>query len=175
MLVRLLKAWLPVAAMCAIIFAFSQDPHTGHNADVILGWLLGLFHADTVHNVRLLDFPFLKLGHVTVYFLLGALAYRAFALGRTRFDFPAAIRTIIFTAAYAWTDEFHQSFVPGRDGMSLGDITLDTVAGLLALVIIWLWYRRHSSLPLPATAAGPPALVPSEQIRTGRSSPGRGL
>lgn len=138
---RLLKAWLPVVLMCVVIFLFSQDSLSGRHSDEFLGWLLSFVGANSPHLRHLLDEPFRKLAHVVVYFLLGALAYRGFALGTRQFDFPAAVRSLIFCAAYAFTDEYHQRFIPTR-GPSLRDVALDTAASLLALTLIWVFTRK---------------------------------
>jgi len=44
-------------------------------------------------------------------------------------------------AAYSLSDEFHQKFVPTR-GASIQDSMIDTVGGLIGLVLVWLWQRR---------------------------------
>ena len=47
----------------------------------------------------------------------------------------------MLAAAYAVTDEIHQTFVEGRHGAPL-DVAIDT-AGALAGVLVWLhWSRR---------------------------------
>ncbi len=126
--------------MCAAIFALSQDPHSGRHSDAVLGWLLSLLGMNSAHLRHLWDAPFRKFAHVVVYFLLGASAYYGFAMGRRWFYWLGALRTVIFCAAYASLDEYHQGFVPGR-GAEVSDVFLDTSACLLALAVIWLWQR----------------------------------
>lgn len=150
MIVRLIKAWLPVAAMCVVIFLFSQDSNSGKHSNEVLGWILSVLGMNTPHFHRLLDPPFRKLAHVVVYFLLGGVTYRGFALGHPGFDFAAAVRALIFCIAYAATDEYHQSLVPGR-GPSVRDVMLDSAAALLALVMIWLYRRNRRDRPLLAS------------------------
>ncbi|HVB39376.1 MAG TPA: VanZ family protein [Terriglobales bacterium] len=138
-----LQAWLPAVAMCVVIFLLSQDSHSGRHSAEVLGWILTLLGDNTRHYRVLLDDPFRKCAHVLVYFLLGTTVYRGFALARRTFDFPAAVRSVIFCAAYAATDEFHQSLIPGR-GVEFSDVLLDTAAAVLAMFILWLWLRpRH--------------------------------
>lgn len=66
-----------------------------------------------------------KLLHFSAYFILGALAANAFdgLPGRRRFWVALA-----FASAYGVSDEFHQSFVPGRD-VDFFDWLADTVGG----------------------------------------------
>lgn len=74
-----------------------------------------------------------KLFHAGAYGLLAfiALGYFAQVLGRAR---RALFAALIFTVLYAISDEWHQSFVVGREADVL-DILADTVGALLAL---WL-------------------------------------
>ncbi|MGH9488246.1 MAG: VanZ family protein [Terriglobales bacterium] len=137
---RIVSAWLPVVGMCVIIFLFSQDAHSGRHSMEVLGWVLWLLHADTPRNVYLWNEPFRKFAHVVVYFLLSLTAYRGFAMGQLRFRWGAAVRTIIFCALYAASDEYHQSFIKGR-GPSARDVGIDSGAAVVALVLIWLWLR----------------------------------
>lgn len=147
------KAWLPAVVMCVVIFLFSQDGHSGRHSDEVLRWILGLLDLNTRHYRLLFDGPFRKLAHVVVYFLLGASAYRGFALGRKHFDVAAAVRGVVFCAVYAATDEYHQSLIPGR-GPSGRDVLLDTAAAVAAMLVIWVWLRpRHRPATVLASAA----------------------
>ncbi len=140
---RILKAWLPVAAMCVVIFLFSQDAQSGRHSNEVLGWLLSLVGLDTRHMVHVWSEPFRKLAHVVVYFFLGALAYRGFSMGIPHFSLKAGWRTLVFCALYAASDEYHQSLIPGR-GPSPRDVALDTSASVLAMILIWLWLRMRN-------------------------------
>ena len=105
--------WLPVLVWAGVIFAFSSVPGLG----------TGLGTGDLVLR---------KLAHVSEYALLGLLLARA-----TRR--PAV--AVALAAAYAVTDEIHQTFVDDRHGALL-DVAIDT-AGALVGVLVWLrWSRR---------------------------------
>lgn len=77
-----------------------------------------------------------KVEHAS-YFCAGGLCFH-FAL---RLMFPqmpitrAMILTIAFCSIIGMTDEFHQSFVPGRSGNDVWDWTADTLGGLIAALI----------------------------------------
>lgn len=152
MVSRTVKAWLPVVAMCVVIFLFSQDANSGRHSQDVLGWLLSLVGMDTHHRVYQLDGPFRKCAHVLVYFILGALTYRGFSMGQRRFSGRAAWRALVFSALYAASDEYHQRFIPGR-GPSPRDVMLDTSAAVLALVVIWLWMRGRNEDGHPRAVA----------------------
>ena len=48
--------------------------------------------------------------------------------------------SFIFTALYACTDEFHQTFVPGRAGR-IFDVGVDSAGAAAGLFILWLVRR----------------------------------
>ena len=90
-----------------------------------------------MHLIPLLDYwGWLKFGHVFWYGMLGLAFRRAF---RQRPDQREALRyAIVACALYAMLDEFHQSFVPGRDPL-LQDVILDTLTATLFMQIHSWW------------------------------------
>ena len=71
------------------------------------------------------------IGHGVSYAVLGALLLRALADGtlrgmRTGLILPA----VLIATVYGVSDEFHQSFIPGRTA-SVGDIVADTIGALI--------------------------------------------
>lgn len=77
-----------------------------------------------------------KLGHVTGYFLLtlsSGRALRELAGDRTLTWQLAA--SSVFSLAYAVTDEFHQTFVDGRDGTPV-DVLIDAIGITLACFVV---------------------------------------
>ncbi len=85
-----------------------------------------------------------KLAHFLIYALLAAAVLYAFPapVRRRRAGFVGVL-VILLCALYGITDEFHQSFIPGRS-VSGWDLLADTV-GASVLVLVWL-YRRSSSV-----------------------------
>jgi VanZ family protein len=80
-----------------------------------------------------------KLAHAAIYGLLAYLAARAFAtLPRAAEARLTSAAAVLFAAFYGFTDEFHQTFVPGRSA-DLWDLAAD-LAGALAGG--WLYHRR---------------------------------
>ena len=112
---RALAAWLPAIVVAAIIFALSAQPH--------------------LHVTEgALDLVLRKCAHLTVYGLLAMACVRGLAhhgLGQRAQLFGGGAIAL----AYAISDEFHQTFVPGRSGAPR-DVAIDLVgivAGLLLL------------------------------------------
>jgi VanZ family protein len=130
------RAIVPVALM-GVIFYFSAQPAAAHHP----WWEL---------IAR-------KLGHVTGYALLTALW--AWALqGVVR---RPVVWAIAISLAYACTDEYHQTFVRGRNGTPI-DVGVDAIGMAIAAVLIRL--RQLSLCPGGKVSAGERSL---------RSSPGR--
>ncbi|MDP3069338.1 MAG: VanZ family protein [Opitutaceae bacterium] len=85
-----------------------------------------------------------KIGHFLAYGLFATLLCRAFgAHGR------GALIALLLASAYGASDEWHQSFVPGRNS-ELADWIADTLGAALA-VGLYTWvtpYRRLLEAPL---------------------------
>ncbi len=101
---RRLSAWGPVVAWCALIFWFSSIPDLKSSLSY--------------------DYPLRKLAHMAEYAVLFALLRRA-SVGRAA--------AFALSVLYAVTDEWHQSFVPGRAGAAT-DVLIDAAGALTALV-----------------------------------------
>jgi VanZ family protein len=84
-----------------------------------------------------------KLGHFAVYGLLGTLVCR---MGR---GWRAALRSLILVSAFGASDEWHQSFVPGRVA-DAQDWIADTVGTAIAVACYtgWPWYRELLERPV---------------------------
>lgn len=80
-------------------------------------------------------------GHFIGYALLGGLALRGFAGGTwSGVAARSGWMAVAFSSAYGLSDEFHQSFVPGRSP-SVSDWIVDTV-GAGAAVVLLSWVAR---------------------------------
>jgi len=82
-----------------------------------------------------------KLGHVAVYAVLGALYFNAVTAGGGRASARRTILAFLLTVAFGASDEWHQSFVPGRSG-KLGDWLADALGAALAMGLGWWLARR---------------------------------
>ncbi|HSC78047.1 MAG TPA: VanZ family protein [Candidatus Acidoferrales bacterium] len=96
-------------------------------------WTLGY----TVAQLREANAIVRKLAHVSEYFILGLLLWRALRRGRDEaWRWSWAVGTLLLGAAWAGLDELHQLFERGR-GSSVVDIGWDSLGLLLALVVIY--------------------------------------
>lgn len=97
-----------------------------------VGWMAVIFAMSSVPGGAVPG-RFGNLAHVLEYAVLGAALYAA--LRRAGRDARAAAVAILVAAAYAVTDEYHQTFVPGRvaDVADWGLDVLGASFGALAL------------------------------------------
>ena len=120
--------WLPVAGyMAGIFWLSSQSVLPG--ASIIPDWL----NYDWLH-------------HGTAYAGLAMVTLRALAGGRLRTVGMASLAGAwTIATVYGFTDEFHQSFVPGRTA-DPRDLLADGVGAALGLGLVWAWsiIRRSS-------------------------------
>jgi VanZ family protein len=101
---RLVVLWAPIIVWAAVIFALSSIPSLGTD--------LGTW-----------DLVLRKLAHITEYAILAFLLRRALTT-------PAALAVAV---AYAISDEFHQTFVHGREGRPR-DVVIDSIGIVLGLL-----------------------------------------
>lgn len=112
---KLAKYWLPPVLWALIIFTFSSFP-TIETSDFFL-W----------------DFLIKKSAHLIEYGILAILIYRAMI--ETEIDNKKAIiYSIIIAGLYGASDEFHQSFIPGR-GPAVRDVIIDTIGATIGINI----------------------------------------
>jgi len=140
-----IRRWASVAIWAAVIFTFSTGWFTSDNTEAIVRpFLHWLFPSLTPGTLSFIQHIIRKCGHLTEYFIFGLLVLRAIRAGRPGMRLAWALAAIGIVAAYASTDEFHQSFVPGRTA-SIYDVMLDTTGGAFSQVAAALFAlrRRH--------------------------------
>lgn len=76
-----------------------------------------------------------KIHHMAGYFILGSLASRFFSNYVTKQSF-VFIFSLCFCSLYGVSDEWHQSFVPGREADVL-DWVADTLGALISLTFLY--------------------------------------
>ncbi len=97
-----------------------------------------------------------KSGHGIGYALLGAVLLRALAGGRLRgVTWGRAAAAILLAVAYGVSDEFHQSFVPGRTP-DVFDVAADGVGAAIAVAAGGA-ARAWGILNFPSSRGGPHA------------------
>jgi len=141
---NLLKAWIAAILWLILIAIESTAMLSAHNTSRILYPLLHyLFGLDWMRFEHW-HFYIRKGGHVVGYAILSILLFRAWratlpAMDDTNWTMRWATIALLGTALVASLDEWHQSFIPSRTGR-WQDVVLDTCAGILAQLLIFLWW-----------------------------------
>jgi|HigsolmetaAR202D_1030399.scaffolds.fasta_scaffold06631_7 VanZ family protein len=114
--------WLAVILWMGVIFAFSAQPTLPRASN---DWL---------------DFLVKKGAHFSVFAFLSVLIWQALYWRERGWSWAWVI-----TLLYAISDEWHQSFVPGRNP-ALRDVVIDACGAATALLIFY-WLRKRSPEP----------------------------
>lgn len=136
------RRYAPLVAWMTIIFLGSTDALSASNSGLaVKSFLLWLFPHISEQQIANTHFFVRKAAHFTEYAILALLAARAFSASaherlRRRW-FAVALLLIVL---YAFSDEFHQSFVSSRTA-SVYDSFIDISGGVAALV---LYLRRQA-------------------------------
>ena len=132
----LLSRWLPVFLWAAIIFIFSNNPDPyGYIPKGIYHWLWW-----TKLFGQSLFFYLGALGHIFEYTIFSLLLARAM-LWRGTFTRGQIFTVFYLTLLYAYTDEFHQVFTPGR-AFQVADLLLDALGAAVGIGSHVLYLRR---------------------------------
>ena len=79
-----------------------------------------------------------KGAHFTEYFILFILTYNVISLYVV--ERKARLYSVIFVFLYACSDEFHQSFIPGR-GPAFKDVMIDISGGILGYFCVSIYNK----------------------------------
>jgi VanZ family protein len=141
----LLRAWWPAAVWIVLITFESTDYFSSRNTGSLLYMLLTRLFGDIDFRDFLIFHHYLrKTGHVVGYGMLGLLLLRGWraTFGRDQaMLWRTSLLAWLGTAFVASMDEWHQSYIPSRTG-TWRDAVLDSVAGLVFLLIAFGWLRR---------------------------------
>jgi VanZ family protein len=141
---RKIVKWLLVITWMVVIFVFSNQngDQSSHNNRFVVEVLKNIgINLDSILG-SIDNYLIRKLAHMTEYFILFHLLYNALC---DKYNFwKASLVSIVVIFIYACSDEYHQSFIPGR-GPSFKDVMIDTSGGGIALIVrIFTRYKRTS-------------------------------
>jgi VanZ family protein len=137
-----LEYWIPIIIWLFSMYLFSTDMMSSSETSRFIVPLLKFFlRGVSPAGIDFWHAVIRKLAHVTEYFILAILVYRAL-----KFDgfgpVGGRLRTIVFVVLAALFDEFHQSFVASRTA-TIVDVGYDCLGGVWALwVIAFYEFRR---------------------------------
>jgi VanZ family protein len=129
----------------SLIFTASGDSGSFKRSSRIIApllhWLFPNVSPETEDLVVLLA---RKCAHLTEYAIFAFLAWRACRKPRWRDPRPwlwsQAGVALWFAMFYATTDEFHQTFVPTREGC-VRDVMIDSSGAAIGLIALWIFGR----------------------------------
>lgn len=113
---KILKYILPVFMWSLVIFLFSAMP------------------TKSASQIYWQDFIFKKSAHVVEYAILCLLLYRGFLAYKIKSN-KAIFFAIFISVLYALSDEYHQSFTPGREP-KIRDVGFDTLGSLISMYVV---------------------------------------
>ena len=133
----------------SLIFGFSTQAGSTRHTSRIIGPLLRWINPNvTDATINQVQYFIRKGAHMTEYAILAALLWRARrqpVRGDTRpWHWSEASLALGLAFAFAASDEFHQSFVPSREGR-VGDVFIDSAGAALGVGAVWLigrWRRK---------------------------------
>ncbi|MDX9992215.1 MAG: VanZ family protein [Anaerolineales bacterium] len=122
-----LPRWLPALIVMAAIFGFSSIP------------------SSEMPRFGALDLALKKGGHMLGYALLALslLHWRRSLLELNPPPFKILFLVWALASLYSLSDEFHQSFVPGRSANPF-DLLIDATGAFLGLWLYSVWRRRKN-------------------------------
>jgi VanZ family protein len=135
-----IKFCLPFILWMGVIFWMSTGLFSSENTSRLVGPLLHYLSPSISPQTEAFIHGLIrKTAHITEYFVLGLLFFRAFRgesfqTWRLRW----AIYAIVGVGVCALSDEFHQSFVSTRTA-SLVDVSIDLAGGVLSQIVMTLW------------------------------------
>ena len=137
---------MPVIAWMLLIFAGSSDALSAeHTSRFIVPFLRWLDPAMSFQTIAAIHVTVRKIGHFTEYAILAALLWRAlrgtFSLANKA---TLTVGTFLVVAAFAVSDEFHQSFVATRTA-SGHDVMIDWCGALVAVLLCAMLSRPRAS------------------------------
>lgn len=128
----LVTAWMVVIFMLSNDIAAASSDKSNFILQILSNLGINLKHIFKNYD----EFIVRKTAHFTEYFVLSILIINVI---KQDFKFKdAVILAIKFTFLYACTDEFHQLFIPGRDGRII-DVFIDTSGGVFGAVVMWIF------------------------------------
>ncbi len=137
----LTRHWAPVAIWLCFIFLMSTGTFSAENTFSVVGAVLGfLFPGLSTDTIAFVHMMVRKGAHVTEYFVLSLLLFRALKTPGGGWRWRYALCAMVGVALWALGDEFHQSFVPTRTA-SLTDVGIDTTGGMLGQFVVAAWHR----------------------------------
>lgn len=146
---RVITVILTLSVMTFIYYMSSQTANdSSQTSRLFIEFFAKLFVSDfeklsvSEQATIISSFQFIvrKGAHFSIYAILGGLSYLSVV---TYNRFPFKLRSVISACicfVYSISDEFHQSFVPGRSG-EIRDVCIDLCGSLVAIILLTFIFK----------------------------------
>ena len=148
---RKILIWIPVIVMYIVIFGFSgqNGEQSGGLSRKVANIVIDM--AQDIHIISIeddekdvyiekLQFPIRKTAHMTEYAIFSIFVMIALIVDGIK-GVRIPVISAVIAIAFAATDEFHQTFVPGRYGCVL-DVLIDAAGSIIGLIIVYIIYKN---------------------------------
>ena len=132
-----------------LIFSASGDSQSfPRSSRIVAPFLHWLFPNLPDESIKTAVVAVRKCAHLTEYAVLAFLVWRArrkpaWSDSRPWF-WREALEALWVAMFYATTDEFHQTFIPSREGC-VRDVLIDSSGAVIGLILLWFagrWFKR---------------------------------
>jgi len=151
---HVLLIWVLTVAWAGTITFLSTGAYGSSVTALMLQELLSLLHVHLAHGTfEIVHFLIRKLAHCTEYAIFALFLYHSFTVRHPEsWNARSAVSAVIVAGLFSLTDEYHQSFVPGRTA-SIKDCGLDTFGALVGMLLFYAGgrlqgVRRKGSEPV---------------------------
>lgn len=128
-----MKYWLPAVLGLGFVFWMSSATFSDRNTGLLIKPIVSFLAPEIPsQQVGMIHSLIRKMGHLTEYFILGLLLFRAFR-GRSNepFSWRWSLGAVVVVVLWAASEEFHQYFIPTRSSSAV-DVGIDAAGGVLA-------------------------------------------
>lgn len=133
--------WLLLLIWMGVIFSASGDTKSFQHSSRLIAPLIRWFYPDISTDALNMSVLLVrKCAHLTEYAILALLFWRVMRQPEKRGPQPWSWRharlAVLLVMLYAGTDEWHQTFVPTREGC-VQDVLIDTSGGVFGIFSLW--------------------------------------
>lgn len=148
MMNKTVKYWIPVVLWMSVTLTLSTGLFSGDNTSRIITPILKfLIPSISPHQIQLLHLIIRKSAHITEYFIMSLLLFRAFRRNSTeKHLWRWVLSSVLVFTLFAVSDEIHQSIVVTRTA-SIIDVLIDVLGGVIGqcVCIIFYYHRQRSN------------------------------
>jgi len=135
---RIILLWVTTIVWAGVIYFLSTETFGARFSAWLLENILRLLHLHvSAATFELLHIILRKSAHLTEYAIFSLFLYHAFeGIQPHAWRLRRAIFAVLAAALYSLTDEYHQTFEPGRTA-SLVDCGIDTLGAIAGMLVLY--------------------------------------